>query len=72
MASRNQYEKAARIAKASKIADVLMASGITRDAMLRADTQDWEMAAAGARVKVPSDETRLLVLSMLDASAYIN
>ena len=67
-AATNPYARAARLAKAQKLADALFAYGITADqaaAVSVEDSQFWPAAAEAAGVRMPSFKTAALVVEML-------
>lgn len=61
----NEHEIAAREAKARKIADALQAAGIKAAAMATASETSWQLAAALAETKAPSENTRAWVVDMM-------
>jgi hypothetical protein len=73
-ATLNPYERAARLEKATKLADVLAASGVTADILEQCHQPDslvWEQAARHADVKAPSEATCKLVCHMLRNRARV-
>lgn len=66
----NIHQRHARLQKAIKLADVLVACGITPAIFAVMGEKDWELAAQAARVTVPhSPETRQLVKDRILAAA---
>lgn len=61
----NPYEFAARIGKASKLADALHRHGITKADALMMDETMWKLAAMGAGVNPPSSVTQMLAIEQL-------
>jgi len=68
----NEYEKAARMAKATKICDVIAATKVTAAEIEQGMLDEpelvaemWLAAAAQAHVPPPSDTTKALVLQFL-------
>jgi hypothetical protein len=55
----------ARYEKAIVLADLIDAAGIDSATVQAMDAAHWEMLAEAARGKMPSAETRQLVISML-------
>jgi hypothetical protein len=58
---------AARLLKAVSLTDYLQAAGISSSRAALMDESEWSMLATAAAVRIPSGETRNLVLSMLRA-----
>lgn len=67
MSNSNPYQRAARLAKATKLADFLEAGGITAEDACRATPETLRLAAEGAGVKLPSQETWQEVINLLQA-----
>lgn len=65
----NQYESAARIRKAARIAELLAAHGFTVTDVERFEGSQWRMVAQAAQVNEPSPTTRGLVVTILSAAA---
>jgi len=63
----NPYEEKRRAEKAYRLADFLQFQvGITdKSIVARMNEQQWQLAAAGAGVKMPSATTQSLVLAIL-------
>lgn len=63
----NPYQRAARLAKAQKLADFLEAGGISPSMAAMADPGDMALAAQGAGVKMPSEDTWREVIALMEA-----
>lgn len=63
----NVFETKARMSKAAKLADVLLAQGITSEQVHAIPIQGRLIAAAVAGVRRPSPLTWLVVAELLDA-----
>ena len=61
----NPYQHAARSRKALALTLALRKHGISEADAQRMDEQQWRMAAEGAKVKLPSVETRGLMVHFL-------
>ena len=61
----NPYQHAARSRKALKLTLALREHGISEAEAQRMDERQWRMAAESAKVKLPSVETRGLVVHFL-------
>ena len=57
----------ARLVKAIKLADHLDGAGIRSHRASLMEPSQWAMLASAAAVELPSDKTRALVISMLQA-----
>ena len=65
----NQFEAAARIRKAARMAELLASHGFTSADVERFEGGQWVMLAQAAQVKEPSPTTRVLVVTILSAAA---
>lgn len=65
----NAAEQQARFRKATRIADLLQAGEITAAQMADAGELSWKLAAQAAQTTPASEQTRAMVLQMLEARA---
>jgi len=68
-AAANQFEAAARIRKAARLAELLASHGFTPADVERFEGGQWRMLAQAAQVNEPSPTTRGLVVTILSAAA---
>jgi len=61
----NRYEALSRERKACTLADTLQRHGITAAEAEAASDSDWELACKAAGTRLPSAETRRIVVQML-------
>jgi hypothetical protein len=61
----NPYEEAARVKKARKLADVMAKYSIDASMAERMSDIQWDHLSAAVGVKVPSLDTRAMVISLL-------
>lgn len=66
---KSDRERANRAAKAERLASVLMEGGIALSDVRRMQDEQWELAAKAARVQIPSEETRKLVVRLMEGMA---
>lgn len=64
----NPHESAARLRKATAIADILIARGFTMEHVSKMQPHHWHIVAMAARVNPPSEETVKMVIERLDQS----
>ncbi len=65
----NGFKFARQLIKTQALTETLFQAGISSELARRMDDHEWALAAAAARVKPPSVETRLLVLQGLQRLA---
>lgn len=66
MKQENIYRISARRIKADKLADVIQAAAGTSSEAARMNEQDWSRVVFLAQVNPPSDETKQLVVEILE------
>lgn len=65
----NVYEQAGREKKAALLVDMLQADGVAAATVERFPEAMWEAYAKAAKVKLPSLETRRMVIQMMKGNA---